>query len=227
MLSPTDHERVHAAIAAAEAATDGELFCVVAPESASYREVPLAWGAGVALLGPPIALLLGVRPGQVLAVFEGGWFAAHEQALEAALTRAAIGYAIVQAVLFALALLLVAIPPVRRLLTPGFLKRNHVHARALEQFAHRRHVSGAPASVLIYASSAERRVEIVADEAIHQKTGDGVWNDAVKAALAKIRAGDAAGGLIAAIERCGAALAEHFPAKGPPRPEPADDLKEV
>jgi len=100
-------------------------------------------------------------------------------------------------------------------------------ARALEQFAHRRHVSGAPASVLIYASTAERQVEIVADEAIHAQTGDGVWNDAIKAALVKIRAGDPAGGLIAAIEQCGAALAQHFPAAGAANPEPADDLKEV
>jgi putative membrane protein len=227
MLSPKDHERVRAAIAAAEATTDGELFCVVARESAAYREVPLAWGAGVALLGPPIALLFGVRPGLILAALEGGWIVGHATALEAAMTRAVIGYAIVQALLFALALILVAVPPVRRVLTPGFLKRSHVHASALEQFAHRRHVSGAPASVLIYASTAERRVEIVADEAIHQKTGDGVWNEAVKAALTKIRAGDAADGLIAAIDRCGAALAEHFPANGPPRPEPVDDLKEV
>jgi putative membrane protein len=227
MLSPNEHERVHAAIAAAEAETAGELFCVVATESAAYREVPLAWAAGIALLGPPIALVFGVRPGTLLAALEGGWVAGHAHALEAAMTRAVIGYAVVQAALFAVVLVLAAIPPVRRLLTPGFLKRNHVHARALEQFAHRRHVSGAPASVLIYASTAERQVEIVADEAIHAQTGDGVWNDAIKAALVKIRAGDPAGGLIAAIERCGAALAQHFPAAGAANPEPADDLKEV
>jgi putative membrane protein len=227
MLNPSDHDRVHAALAAAEAKTAGELFCVVATESASYREVPLAWAAGVALLGPPIALLLGVRPGLLLAALEGGWVAGHAHALEAAMTGAVIGYAVVQAALFAVVLIVAAIPPVRRVLTPGFLKRNHVHARALEQFAHRRGVSGAPASVLIYASTAERQVEIVADEAIHAQTGDGVWNEAITAALAKIRAGDAAGGLIAAIERCGAALAQHFPADGAAKPEPAEDLKEV
>jgi putative membrane protein len=227
VLNPSDHERVHAAIAAAEARTAGELFCAVATESASYREVPLAWAAGVALLGPPIALVVGVRPGMLLAALEGGWVAGHAHALEAAMTRAVIGYAVVQAALFAVVLIVAAIPPVRRLLTPGFLKRDHVHARALEQFAHRRHISGAPASVLIYASTAERQVEIIADEAIHAQTGDGVWNEAIKAALAKIRAGDAAGGLIAAIERCGAALAQHFPAQGAPQPEPADDLTEV
>jgi putative membrane protein len=227
MLNPSDHERVHAAIAAAEAKTAGEIFCVVAAESASYREVPLAWAAGIALLGPPIALVFGVHPGTMLAALEGGWVAGHAHALEAAMTRAVTGYAVVQAALFAVVLIVAAIPPVRRLLTPGSLKRNHVHARALEQFAHRRHVSDAPASVLIYASTAERQVEIIADEAIHVQTGDGVWNEAIKAALAKIRAGDAAGGLIAAIERCGAALAEHFPAEGAAKPEPADDLTEV
>jgi putative membrane protein len=226
MLKPADHERVHAAIAGAEAATTGEIFCIVARESAAYREVPLAWAAIVALLGPLLALALGLRPAMLLAPLQGEWTVAHAGALQGAMTAAVLGYAGIQAVLFAAVLALVAIPPVRRLLTPGFVKHAHVHARALEQFAHRRHV-GAPTSVLIYASAAERRVEIVADEDIHEKVGDAFWDAAVKAAVAKIRAGDPAGGLIAAIELCGQALAEHFPSDGRARAPETDDLSEI
>jgi putative membrane protein len=158
---------------------------------------------------------------------EGGWTIAHSGAVEGALATGAAAYALIQLALFAIVLVIVAIPPVRRVLTPGFVKRTHVHARAVELAAHRRHAIGAPASVIIYASTAERRIEIVADDAIHAKVGDAAWNEAMAAALAAIRRGDTVAGLIAAIERCGQALAEHFPADGALRPEPADDLTEV
>jgi putative membrane protein len=71
--------------------------------------------------------------------------------------------------------------------------------------------------VLIFASLAERRVQIIGDEDIHAKVGDAVWEAAIAAALSHIKAGDTAGGLIAAVKLCGDALAEHFPpgAAGP------------
>jgi putative membrane protein len=227
MLSPADHDRLHAAIARAEAATTGEIFCIVAGESAAYREVPLAWAAIVALLGPLLALTFGLRPAMLLAPLQGGWTADQAGILQAATMAAVVGYAGLQVVLFLVTLGLVSIPPVRRLLTPGFVKKAHVHARALEQFAHRRHAGRAPTGVLIYASSAERCIEIVADEDIHEKVGEVFWDSAVKAATAKIRAGDPAGGLIAAIDLCGKALADNFPSHDAARPAETDDVSEV
>ena len=227
MLSAPDHDRLHAAIAQAEAATSGEIFCVVARESAAYREVPLAWAAVVALLGPLLALTLGLRPAMLLAPLQGGWTVAHAGALEAATMAAVVGYAGLQVILFAVTLALVSIPPVRRRLTPGFVKKAHVHSRALEQFAHRRHAGRAPTGVLIYASSAERCIQIVADEDIHEKVGEAYWDGAIKAATARIRAGDAVGGLIAAVEICGKALADNFPSDGSARDGPTDDVSEI
>jgi len=227
MLKPDDHERVHRAIAAAEAKTSGDIACVVAKESARYSEVPLGWAAVAALVAPPVALLAGLRPALLVDRLQGGWTLPRPAGIGEALATGAAAYAIAQIAIFVVVLAVVAILPVRRLLTPGFVKRGHVHSRALELAAHRRHAIGAPASVLIYASAAERRVEIVADDAIHAKVGDAAWNGAVAAALKAIRGGDAAAGLIAAIERCGQALAEHFPPDGAARPEPDDDLKEL
>jgi putative membrane protein len=227
MLNPADHDRLHAAIAQAETATTGEIFCIVARESAAYREVPIAWAAIVALLGPLLALTLGVRPARLLAPLQGGWTAAHAGALEAASMAAVVGYAGLQVILFTVTLALVSIPPIRGLLTPGFVKRAHVHSRAFEQFVHRRHLGRASTGVLIYASSAERCIEIVADEDIHEKVGEAYWDAAIKAATAKIRAGDPAGGLIAAVELCGKALAEHFPSDGAARAAETDDVSEV
>jgi putative membrane protein len=218
MLSPADHQRVHDALAKAEQATSGEIYCVVALESGKYRETPLAWAAALALVGPPLALALGLRSGAfvsiLLLVVQSGWSVEQAGAAEAMTTSALIGYAALQAALFALVVGLGLIPGVRRFMTPSALKRERVHARATEQFAHRTHASTAPAGIMIYASIAERRVEVVADEAIHAKVADGEWDRAVKAALGPIRAGDVAAGLIAAIELCGRTLAEHFPPGG-------------
>jgi putative membrane protein len=212
MLSRADHNRVHDAIEAAEEQTSGEIFCVVAKESGSYREVPFAWAAAAALIGPPLALVFGMRPSlSVLFMPQSGWAVAEAGALRDDLSTALIAYAVMQALVFVIALLIFSIPLVRRALTPGALKRGHVHARAMEQFMHRLHTTSAHTGVLIFASLAERRVEVIADEAIHVKVGDAPWNEAVARATAMLRKGDAAGGLAAAIAVCGQALAKDFP----------------
>jgi putative membrane protein len=230
MLSQADRDRIQAAITDAESRTSGEIYCVVAQQSSKYREAPLAWAAGVALLTPPIALLLGLKPAAaaraLLQVVQSGWAVGQAGALDAMIVSALVGYAVLQALLFALVLGLSAIPAVRVMLTPHGLRREHVHARAMEQFAHRLHATRASTGVLIYASLAERQVEVVADEAIHRKVAPGAWDQAVAAAMVPIRAGDVAGGLIAAIETCGRALAEHFPGAGP-RPPDEDELVEI
>ena len=229
MYSKADHDRIHDAIAEAETRTSGEIFCVVARESGAYREVPLAWAAIVALLAPPLGLIAGFRPGAVIQALsgltEGGWVAAHTGALNSALMAALVGYALVQLVLFIAILAIVSIPPVRRFLTPGSVKREHVHARAVEQFSHRLHQTSGRTGVLIFASLAERRVEVIGDEDIHAKVGDAAWDGAVAAALARIKTGDVAGGLIEAVRLCGDALAAHFPPDG--LGPPAGDIAEV
>jgi putative membrane protein len=230
MLSKADHDRIHAAIAAAEQRTSGEIFCVVAHEAGHYREVGFAWAAAVALLGPPLSLVLGLKPSvfmaAVLTLLDNGWVAAHVGGLNAAVAAALVGYAAVQAALFLAALALMSLAPVRRFLTPGPIKHTQVHARAMEQFAHRLHATRAATGILIFAAMAERRVEIIADEAIHAKVGSATWDGAVRAALERIRRGDIAAGLIAAIEICGAVLAEHCPSDGPHEEAP-DDVVEI
>jgi putative membrane protein len=226
MLSAEDHDRIHAAISEAEAKTSGELFCVVARQSATYRETPFAWGAGVALALPPILLLAGFKPRALATPLEGGWVSAQGGELGHALAVGLFTYAALQGLLFAIVFAVLCIPALRVAVTLGFTKRDHVHSRALEQFAHRRHASRAPTGVLIYASIAERRVEIIADEEIHEKVGEAFWDATVKATLERIKAGAAADGLILAVRRCGQALAEHFPSDGAAR-KPEDDVAEV
>jgi putative membrane protein len=218
MLSKADHDQIRAAIGQAEQRTSGEIFCVVAHESGHYHEIAFAWAAAVALLAPPLSLVLGLRPSffmaAILTFMENGWVLSHVGSLNAAVASALVGYAAIQAALFVIVLSLLNLAPLRRALTPGALKKAHVHAKAMEQFAHRLHATRAATGILIFASLAERRVEIVADEAIHAQVAAQTWDRAVSAALGPIRAGQTARGLIAAIEICGAALAEHCPPDG-------------
>jgi putative membrane protein len=228
MLSKTEHDAVRKAVAAAEAKTSGEIFCVVARQSAHYGEVPFGWASAIALAAPPLVLAFGAWPRVLLAAYQNQWSAAHTAAVDQAMVAAMVGYAGLQAVLFGVVAVIVSAPAVKLALTPPSLKRSEVHKRAMEQFFAR----GLPAledgaGVLIYVSSAERRVEVIAGEGIHGKVGEATWNEAVAAALRRIRKGDAAGGLIAAIEICGAALAEHFPPDGEPINRLPDEVTEI
>ncbi len=211
MLSPSDHERVREAVAEAESHTSGELFCVLARQTSEYRETPVAWAAGVALLGPPLTMLAGVRPGMFLRL-PNDWMAAHASGLDSAVSTALGTYALLQAVLFVVVLGIVSLAPVRRALTPGPLKRHRAHRRALEQFfAKGVHVTRARTGVLIFLALDDRQVQIVADEGIHAKVDQAVWDRAAAAAVAGLREGGPAEGLVRAVAVCGAALAEHFP----------------
>jgi len=209
MLKPSDHSRIAAAVAAAEAKTSGEIFCIVAGEVSKYREVPLAYAAAVALIAPPAALLLGLRA-WTFGDFGAGWTGAPN--VGETVTQALGAYAALQAILFALTAFIVAIPPVRRVLTPRFLKRHRVRRTAYAHFASTglSHVEERT-GVLIFASIDDKQVELVADAAIHKEVGDAAWNGAVAALVNGVKSGDPATGFVRAVEICGEALATHFP----------------
>ena len=102
--------------------------------------------------------------------------------------------------------------PLRLFLVPPPVKHRRVRERAVTCFkvgAERR--THGRTGILIYLSLAEHRAEIVADEAIASKVEAEVWGEAMAAMLAELREGRVADGLIAAVEKVGAVLAEHFP----------------
>jgi putative membrane protein len=202
MISNADKTRIADAIRAAEARTAGEIFCVIARCSSDYRLVPIAWAAAIALLVPlPFV----------------------------ALTRwpAALIY-LGQLVAFMLAALALSHPKVRFHIVPRRAKHERAHAEAMRQFfaqgldktVHR-------TGVLIFASTAERYVEIVADAGINEKVTPQVWQTAIDALTQAIKAGQPADGFVAAIEQCGAVLAMHFPPGAFKRDELPDKLLEI
>jgi len=228
MLNALDRERIEAAVAKAEAGTSGEIVCVLASEVSHYPEVALGWAALISLALPPLAMVLGVRP-LALAADAGFWMAAQAGALEGELVLALGLYALLQTALFVLVFLLLEIPIVRRLATPGPLKRRKVERAAHQQFAAiSARAAGSDTGVLIFVAVDDRQVRILAEKALHEKADEAAWKAAADAIGAAMKGGeDPTAGIVRAIEICGAALAEHFPSGGGGRghvfsPRPVD-----
>jgi putative membrane protein len=135
-------------------------------------------------------------------------------ALENSLGLALAAYTTFQVLLFIIVALVVAIPPVRRLLTPRVLKRHRVAKAAHQQFvAISARAKGSETGVLIFVALTDRQVQILADAGIHQKVGEAAWVRAASAIGSAMKGGhDPTGGIVEAVEICGAALKEHFPA---------------
>jgi len=205
-LTEVDHDKVSAAIAAAEAHSNGEIVAVATPLSDSYHDVALHW-ALVPLFG--VLAWAAWRPSALTWWYEfllGGW--TPEPTLGQLLTLLLI----FAALKFTVALLILKWMPLRLALTPSATKHRRVRRRAVTVFraAAERRTEGRT-GVLIYLSMGERRAEIVADEAILKVTDEHTWGEAMAALLVNVRAGRPGDGIVAAIERVGTVLAEHFP----------------
>ena len=205
-LTEADHDKVSAAIAAAEAKSNGEIVAVATPLSDAYHDVALHWA-----LVPLFAVLAWAawRPTALTWWYEfllGGW--TPEPTLSQLLTLLMF----FAALKFTVALLILKYMPLRLALTPGATKHRRVRRRAVTVFraAAERRTEGRT-GILIYLSMGERRAEIVADEAILKVTDEHTWGEAMAALLVEVRGGRPADGIVAAIERVGAVLAEHFP----------------
>ena len=221
-LSEADHERVTAAVAAAEARTAGEIVTVVADRSDGYSDVAFVWAALVSFTALAVFALY---PHLVLDRIEwlaGGWN--HEWT-----ARELLGIATALAIVKFLAVwAILHWQSLRFALIPAPIKTARALGRAIDLFkvgAERR--THGRTGVLIYLSMREHRAEIVADEAIASKVAPEVWGEAMAAMLAHIKQGRCADGMIAAVEEVGAVLAEHFPRAGHDTNELPDRLIEL
>jgi putative membrane protein len=217
MLSEQDKQRISAAVAEAESKTSGEIFCVLAGGVSRYREVPLMWAALAAFVVPPILVLMGLHRLALASIFTS-WTDDSARAMEGLILRALTTYNLVQAGIFLIVAIVVALPVVRRQVTPAPLRRHRVNQAARRHFAATgMRLSKNEPHVLIFASLADRRVEVVAHENIHQIVGHEPWDAAVAAVVEGIKSRRAADGFVKGIAICGDALARHFPPQGPPK----------
>ena len=222
-LSPSELAAIEAAVRQAEARTTGEIYCVVTEESSHYGETAIAWATGVALLGPALLLLAGVHV--TIPDLFSTWSASQVgAAVESAVRRALLGAIALQVVLFVLTAVIVSIPPVRRALTPGSLKRLRVRRRAAEQFvAKNLHLTRERTGVLIFVSLGERMAELIADDGIAEHVEPHVWDRAMAALTEGLRRGQPEAGFAAAIGLCADVLAEKFPQRPGDNPNELPD----
>ena len=210
-LTSDDYTRITRAIAGAETRTSGEIFCVLAGQVSSYRDISLGWAAAAALILPLSLVPLGFDA-TWLPGFGNGWEVAHLAAREVTVGRTLSAYAIVQAAVFLAVFMITSIPPIRRVVTPRAVRRARVRRVALSQFlAHGLQMTEGRTGVLIFAAMADHQVEVIADEGIHARVDQDVWAGAVEVLVRGLRANRPVEGFEQAIDLCGQVLAEQFP----------------
>lgn len=204
-LSEADHARVSAAIAQAEAKSDGEIIAIAADQSDSYHDVGLHYAVLVLFL---VLGFFAAWPHQLEYWWSRimGWTAEPSQR---ELLTFLFGLALFK---FLVVLFLMKWMPLRLLLTPGSTKTRRVRRRAVMLFktgGERRTIGRT--GILIYLSMGEHRAEIIGDEAITAVTTPETWGEAMAALITDVKDGRPGDGIVAAVERIGDVLAEHFP----------------
>ena len=224
LFTPDEHDRIAAAITAAESHTSGEIFAIVTDEVPRYGTVAFAAAAMTSFALPLIAVLLGLDPARLLP-FADGWY---QSAPRLELLRAIEGYAALQMLVFALVLALAWYTRLNLWLAPKKLRRERVHGEAMKQFLSKGlHVTAERTGVLLYVSLADHVAEVIADEGIYTKVAPELWGDTILALIDGIKAGKAAEGFVSAIGIAGAVLAEHFPPRAHNPNELPDKLIEL
>jgi len=186
-ISREERERIHDAIAKLEQRTTADLDVVVTRVSDRYALYPILWASSSALLLAGIVAL--VRP---------------EMEVRLAL--------LLQLSLVILLTLAFNLLPIRLALVPTSVKRSHAKQLAQREFAAQ--CLAAPderARILIFASTGEHYVEIIADRATHALVPQKAWDRIVANFVAAVRYDRLANGLLAAIESCAAILETHRP----------------
>ena len=199
VLSEAERDAVTAAVAAAEARSDGEIVTVVSEASDAYHDVALHYAVAAVLAVTAAAMW------PHLLASDGGWGGGDRG-------RELLVLLIAQAVAFLIVRFALAWRPLRLMLTPGATLSRRVRRRAVQYFrlAAENRTEGREA-VLLYLSVAEHRAELVADAAVHALVPPERWGAAMAALVDAVRDGRAADGMVAAAGEIGTILAEHFP----------------
>lgn len=205
MFTAEDSVRIGEAVTRAEALSDGEIVTIVSAASDEYRDVPLYAALLAAFL---LLAVVAAVPDLFVTLLDrivGGWLVWTSGELLAVLLGLLAVTALLARWLFGLGAIPMAI-------TPGTVKTHRVRRRALMLFrlsAENR--TRARTGVMLYLSLAEHRAELIADAAINRKVRPETWGAAMAALIEAVRDDRPADGMVAAIERIGAVLGEHFP----------------
>ncbi|WP_243370004.1 TPM domain-containing protein [Microvirga solisilvae] len=186
MISEQDQNRLSTAIHEAEKTTAGEIVVVVARQADTYHAIPVALGLFVALLTAwPLIWFTELGPTRIFLI----------QLTVAVVLNAVLAW-----------------PAIHLALIPGGIKRARAHEAALREFAsHGLSRTQGRTGVLIYVAAAEHYAEIIADIGIADRAGPAAWEAIIAELIDAIRQDKAGDGLVQAVQRAGAILAEHAP----------------
>ncbi len=191
LFSDADRERIEQAVRDAEARTSGEIVPVIVGTSGAYPSA--LWKAA----------MIGVIPG--LLIHEWLVLGPSDWGMSVWAVQIMPLTMILGALLFAGAARM--IPAFQRWLIPGSRLIESVHARAQQAFLDNEvFQTRERTGILILVSLFEHRVEVMGDTGINDKVDPDDWADVVADIIAGIKNGDATGGLVAAIDRCGQLL---------------------
>jgi len=186
-LTEQETARIQAAVTAAETRARAHIAFVAVPMSERYALHPIVWGALIALVAAGI-----------------GSFIWHPLSFRD-------GFA-AEAVLFCVVSLVLEWQPLKLLLVPGHIKRDHARALAHREFAAR--ILASPerkGGVLLFVSLGERYAELIADREAHIRVGQDAWDRILAGFTTAAQSGHVADAAVAAIEACGAILESHPP----------------
>ncbi|HEU6441608.1 MAG TPA: hypothetical protein VFF38_04560 [Microvirga sp.] len=186
MISEHEQHRISQAIHEAEKGTAGEIVVVVARQASAYRAIPALLGLFVALLVPwPLIWFTGLGPSRIFLI----------QLIVACCLNAVFAW-----------------PRVHLALIPRAIKRARAHEAAVREFAsHGLSRTQGRTGVLIYVAAAEHYAEVIADIGIADRAGPAAWQEIIAELIEAIRHDRPGDGLVQAVRRAGAILAEHAP----------------
>lgn len=197
VLTPADRDRIAEAVRAAEARTAAEIVVVIETETCEETDATLALvAAGLIAIGLALPLAHLNLPILLLAALQAGLFLALAGLAASSRVRRALR--------------------LDRLAAPAA-----AHRAALAAFDELG-VSGTKnrIGVLIHVAVADRRAEVIADVGVHEAVDPATWREEVALIVDAAREGRLIEGVLAAVARCGDALADALP----PEPGRRDEL---
>jgi putative membrane protein len=182
-LNPEERQRVATVTKEIQDRTGTEVVVIVRPASDRYALYPLLWASmGAIVVGAVVGIVFPRIPIRI-----------------ATLVQALI--------LFMLALAFDWMP-LRMRLVPRHTSRSLAHALARHEFAAHT-LAGDPKRklILLFVSQAEHYFEVIADRTSHQAAGEDTWAAIATDFTREAQAGPLSDALVAAVQRCGAAIA--------------------
>lgn len=201
-LSEQDFAEIKEVVKKAESKTSGEIALAFTAESAKYSFWELK---GAIYFAAIVFALLLPFASKILHLYEARFWSQPVWFLP-------LIYGMTCLVALFLGFACANIPVIDRIVIPANVKKHTVTNRAFRHFAQSGiYNTKEHSGILIFVSYMERQVRILADSGISAKISQDLWNIIADDLASGIKAGKTKEGFIAAVEKCGELLQEHFP----------------